>query len=79
MSLCKNIQKIFTTDGLLPGQGGGGLFGGSGRGLLGAAECREWVLVSRGGKGGGPEGGGGAWFRLCSVSGVDLKEGGVKA
>lgn len=72
MFLLKNIQKIFTPDGLLTGQSGGGLFGGSGRGL-GTAECCEWVFVSREGKGVGPEGGGGAWFRLCA----DLKGGGV--
>lgn len=56
---------IFTTDGLT-GQGGGGLFGGSGRGLCPVELC-SCVLVSS--EGGGPEGGGGAWFRLCS----DLK------
>lgn len=66
------MLKIFTTDGFFTGQGGGGLFGGSGLDLS-AAECCEWVLVSGEGKGGGPEGGRGAWFRLSS----DLKGGGV--
>lgn len=63
MSLPENIYRILTPDGLLTGQGGGGLFGGSGRGL-----------VTAGGKGGGPGGGGGALFRLCSA---DLTGGGV--
>ncbi len=59
-----HLEK-FTTDSLLTGQGGGGLFGGSGRGF-GTTECCEWVLVPSEGRGRGPEGGGGAWFRLCS-------------
>lgn len=65
----KSTQKIFTTDALMPGQGGGGLSGGSGRGL-GAAERCGWLLVPRecsGGAGGGPEGGG-ARFCFCWVS-----------
>lgn len=67
-------RKEITSNGLLTGQDGGGLVGGSGRGL-GAAGCCKWVLVSCEGKGGGPDGGGGAWFRLCS----DLKGGRVKS
>lgn len=67
------MTKIFTPGSLLTGKGGGGLFGGSGLGF-GSAECCEWVLASLEGTFGG---GGGAWFRLCSLSCTDLAEGGV--
>lgn len=51
--------KCVTSNGLLTGQGGGGLVGGSGRGL-GTAEVRELFLGPREAK--NPDGGGGACF-----------------
>lgn len=58
-------ENKISSNTLLPGQGGGGLFGGSGRGLDNGEGC-EKLLVFRESTGGGPSGGGGAWFCLCS-------------